>query len=394
MIARVLDCSLPTVPCSVRAEVRGLDAEVDAVASARWPELARTPDAFIAITIVDRAPGFPPERTVRIDATWDGERCSLRGGGLEASIDFSASPPRGTAEVGRARAFGGLESVMRAVAVLVLQRRAMIVVHASAVCRDQSTVLFLGASGAGKTTTARRLAQEGFARICDDLVAVDLSPNARFRVHPIPFERRGELLKAGLSPTFLKAAALVRRGADELHAALVPASSAEALHAWAEAAVLLPEVAPRSLVDAIAALSRVPLFELFAPRNGPLAPAVESMLATSTVRAGRPTPPVAPSAAVSSASDNAATTLVRREPNVAWRVLDGAAVLIAPRSPKIETLNPVGTRIWELADGRPLEAIVEAIVNEFEVARTEAQHDVEHFVQDLSARGLLHVGER
>jgi hypothetical protein len=89
-------------------------------------------------------------------------------------------------------------------------------------------------------------------------------------------------------------------------------------------------------------------------------------------------PPLAPSA-----------TLVQRAEGVAWRVLDGRAVLVAPSSPNIQTLNAVGTLVWQLADGRTQDAIVDAVVNEFEVTRTQASVDVEGFVQDLAGKGLL-----
>jgi hypothetical protein len=64
-------------------------------------------------------------------------------------------------------------------------------------------------------------------------------------------------------------------------------------------------------------------------------------------------------------------------------------VLVAPSSPSIQTLNEVGTLIWQLADGRPIAEIVDAVVNEFEVERIQAATDVESFVQDLEGRGWL-----
>jgi hypothetical protein len=83
---------------------------------------------------------------------------------------------------------------------------------------------------------------------------------------------------------------------------------------------------------------------------------------------------------------------VARAPNVAWRVLDGAAVLVAPSSPTVQTLNPVGTLVWTLADGRTVPEIVDAVMNDFEVERARASLDVERFVHELEGKGLLVAG--
>lgn len=80
---------------------------------------------------------------------------------------------------------------------------------------------------------------------------------------------------------------------------------------------------------------------------------------------------------------------MRRAQNVAWRVIDGTAVLVVPGSPTILTLNEVGTKVWELADGRPESEIVAAIVNEFEVTRSQAEQDVERFMTEMQAKGVL-----
>jgi hypothetical protein len=91
-------------------------------------------------------------------------------------------------------------------------------------------------------------------------------------------------------------------------------------------------------------------------------------------------------------SSSVSERLVARAPNVAWRVFDGAAVLVAPASPTIQTLNPVGTRVWELADGRTASAIVQSIVSEFEVTQSQAEGDVQRFVDEMVAKGLLVLG--
>ncbi len=75
---------------------------------------------------------------------------------------------------------------------------------------------------------------------------------------------------------------------------------------------------------------------------------------------------------------------------VAWRTVDGAAGLVSPADSTFFWLNPVATRIWELADGtRSIKAISEALCDEFEVDLETALRDTEALVEQLTAKGLL-----
>ncbi len=38
---------------------------------------------------------------------------------------------------------------------------------------------------------------------------------------------------------------------------------------------------------------------------------------------------------------------------VATRIIDGAAVVILADAGEVNVINPVGTRVWELIDGKP-----------------------------------------
>jgi hypothetical protein len=60
---------------------------------------------------------------------------------------------------------------------------------------------------------------------------------------------------------------------------------------------------------------------------------------------------------------------------------------------KLYTLNAVGTRVWELADGRSLEGIVSRIVDEFDVDLDTAREDLGSFVRRLRDLGALCVDE-
>jgi hypothetical protein len=66
---------------------------------------------------------------------------------------------------------------------LILRLRGVTCLHASAIAFGQRAVAFVGAEGAGKSTTAAALAREGFTVISDDIVAVE-EENDRFLVKP------------------------------------------------------------------------------------------------------------------------------------------------------------------------------------------------------------------
>jgi hypothetical protein len=209
-------------------------------------------------------------------------------------------------------------------------------------------------------------------------------------LHPLPFERyrrdehasRTAICRGGLA---------VQKAASST--AISPLE--RALTRWRDALIAL---APRPgeqdrTVRRFERLNRIPMAAFDVSPAGRLRAPLETWL--------NALPNVAPHVdsiePLGQADDMPASTsgdrVIRRATNVAWRVLDGAAVLVAPTSPTMQVLNPVGTRVWELADGRPIASIIDAIVNEFEVERSQVEVDVELFVKDMTGKGLLLVGE-
>jgi hypothetical protein len=74
-------------------------------------------------------------------------------------------------------------------------------------------------------------------------------------------------------------------------------------------------------------------------------------------------------------------------------VYDGRAVIITPEDSRLHTLNEVGTLVWEAADGRTsIAEIIRRVCREFDVTAERAAADVDAFVDDLVARGLLSIG--
>jgi hypothetical protein len=66
---------------------------------------------------------------------------------------------------------------------------------------------------------------------------------------------------------------------------------------------------------------------------------------------------------------------------VAATVVDGQAVIVMADSGQVTVLNDVGTRIWQLSDGKhSVDEIVQTIVAEYEVTPDD------HLVRSTSAR--------
>lgn len=82
--------------------------------------------------------------------------------------------------------------------------------------------------------------------------------------------------------------------------------------------------------------------------------------------------------------------IVAKAPTTAWRLIEGEAVILSMETKVLRGLNPVGSRVWELIDGRrSVEEMAGLIVEEFDVTPEAAAQDVRGFVEELLARGLV-----
>lgn len=83
------------------------------------------------------------------------------------------------------------------------------------------------------------------------------------------------------------------------------------------------------------------------------------------------------------------TTIIRRAKRHAARVHEGEALVVVLDQRTLHRLNAVGTRVWQLCDGRSVAAIIDAIVAEFDVSREVASADVARFIAELEAAGAV-----
>jgi len=83
-------------------------------------------------------------------------------------------------------------------------------------------------------------------------------------------------------------------------------------------------------------------------------------------------------------------SVMTKTSDAAYRIYDGKATIVLPGRAEVKVLNPTGSLVWDQLDGsRPLERILEAIVEEFEISRQQAEADLLEFVGELRDNGMV-----
>ena len=73
-----------------------------------------------------------------------------------------------------------------------------------------------------------------------------------------------------------------------------------------------------------------------------------------------------------------------------WREIDGEIIALEARGSTYVATNATGARLWQaLADGTTRDALIEELVDMYGIERAQAAADVDAFVAQLSAQGLL-----
>ena len=85
-------------------------------------------------------------------------------------------------------------------------------------------------------------------------------------------------------------------------------------------------------------------------------------------------------------------TRVEMSEDVAFRELNGEAVLLDLTSGTYFGLNEVGTRLWTLlARDGSLNRAIEALLGEFEVSAEALRADVDRLMAELNGKGLVRI---
>jgi Coenzyme PQQ synthesis protein D (PqqD) len=80
----------------------------------------------------------------------------------------------------------------------------------------------------------------------------------------------------------------------------------------------------------------------------------------------------------------------QRNPKLAWREIDGEAVIISPEDSHVHELNETASLIWTNADGQhSVDEIAGVMAGKYDVALAVAKSDVAELIEILSGKGLL-----
>ena len=75
---------------------------------------------------------------------------------------------------------------------------------------------------------------------------------------------------------------------------------------------------------------------------------------------------------------------------IAYRVVDGEAVILNLKNNELNILNPVATFIWEHLNGHTqLEEIVNELSEEFDVDYKTAEKDCMDFISQVKDKGIV-----
>ena len=79
-----------------------------------------------------------------------------------------------------------------------------------------------------------------------------------------------------------------------------------------------------------------------------------------------------------------------RNPQLAWREIDGEIVIISPEDSQVHELNETAALVWKHADGaQSLEQIAADIAAMYDVTNESAERDVAELIAQLAERQLL-----
>lgn len=91
----------------------------------------------------------------------------------------------------------------------------------------------------------------------------------------------------------------------------------------------------------------------------------------------------------------ATETTYCRNDDVAWRIIDGAAVIVTPRDGMVHQLNETGTFIWQhLETPASASALASAMCEDYDIDEKTALEHILEFLQILTAKTIVKESER
>lgn len=84
------------------------------------------------------------------------------------------------------------------------------------------------------------------------------------------------------------------------------------------------------------------------------------------------------------------SSVLRLRSDVRYRMIEGEALVLRQEAAEVLGLNPVGSRVFELIDGRRSVAeLLATLEGEYDVDRAELEHDVLGFLGELLHDAVL-----
>lgn len=80
-------------------------------------------------------------------------------------------------------------------------------------------------------------------------------------------------------------------------------------------------------------------------------------------------------------------------PTVAWQVINDETVIINLSNKRILGLNDVGTLIWSLLETSSMSKMTKTVVDQYGVDHEVARGDINAFIAEMQARGLIEVAK-
>ena len=80
----------------------------------------------------------------------------------------------------------------------------------------------------------------------------------------------------------------------------------------------------------------------------------------------------------------------RQNKDIAWRAIEGEAVVFDTARGMMRQLNPLATELWqELENDRSVDELVAFVTSRYDVDAPRARADVESFLASLTERSLV-----